>query len=353
MQIQDKDVSNHYHRLNINASQSAPTNFGGLINDGSLDDFEGGVTPTQDQWYHVAYVARTNTDRSTFVDGANEDGNNSDHTPANLDSISIGWEGDSSPGDAFMGDLADAAVWDTDLDDADLLELASGADPRSVRSENLVFYAPMIGRDSPEMELIAGRNLTVVGAVVADNPPSRKIRRKSVLAPIVAVAGGDLAPIIITEVIMGRMYAVVFEEVAATAAQDVFEINAPADAVVILHSVTITQSTDAGDSEAEMLPILFHLGSTSGSGGSAPTASPLEVGTVAFGGTVEVNNTSQSTEGVFMHAEAFNIQAGFYYRPTPEERIIIAPSDRLIIELQAAPTDSINLNGVAIIEEFG
>jgi hypothetical protein len=152
---------------------------------------------------------------------------------------------------------------------------------------------------------------------------------------------------------MGRMYALVFEEVAATAAQDVFEINAPADAVVVVHSVTITQSTDAGDAEAEMLPILFHLGTTSGTGGTTVTARPLEFGDPAFGGTVEANNTGQSTEGTFLHAEAFNIQAGFFYRPTPEERIVISPSDRLIIELQAAPTDSINLNGTAIIEEIG
>jgi hypothetical protein len=149
------------------------------------------------------------------------------------------------------------------------------------------------------------------------------------------------------------MYSVVFEEVAVTAVQDLFEINAPADAIVVLHSVIITQSTDAGDTEAEMLPILFHLGSTSGSGGTTPTAHPLQLGDAAFGGTVEVNNTTQSTEGNQLHAEAFNIQAGFFYRPTPEERIIISPSDRLIIELQAAPTDSINMNGTAIFEEIG
>ena len=152
---------------------------------------------------------------------------------------------------------------------------------------------------------------------------------------------------------MGRMYAVVFEQVAVTAAQDLFEINAPADAIVVLHSCTISQSSDAGDSESEQLAILFHLGSTSGSGGSAPTARPLELGTVAFGGTVEANNTTQSTEGIFLHAESFNVMAGFAYRPTPEERIIISPSDRLIIELQAAPADSLTMDGVAIIEEVG
>ena len=55
---------------------------------------------------------------------------------------------------------------------------------------------------------------------------------------------------------MGRMYSAVFEQVAVSVAQDLFEINAPADAIVVVHSCVITQSSDAGDSEAEMLPIL-------------------------------------------------------------------------------------------------
>lgn len=152
---------------------------------------------------------------------------------------------------------------------------------------------------------------------------------------------------------MGRMYAAVFEEVAVTTAQDLFEVNAPADAAVVLHSVVITQSSDAGDAEAEMLPLLIHRGSTSGSSGSSVTPSPLEMGDAAFGGTVEANNTTQSTEGTQIHAEGFNIQVGFYYQPPPEARPVISPSGRLIVELQSAPSDSITMNGVAIFEEIG
>jgi hypothetical protein len=149
------------------------------------------------------------------------------------------------------------------------------------------------------------------------------------------------------------MYSAVFEQVAVTAAQDLFEINAPADAVVVLHSCVVTQSSEAADAQAEMLPVLFHLGSTSGSGGTTPTARPLQLGDAAFGGTVEVNNTTQSTEGNQLHAESFNVQVGFYYTPTPETRIVISPSDRLIIELQTAPADSITMDGTVIFEEIG
>ena len=95
---------------------------------------------------------------------------------------------------------------------------------------------------------------------------------------------------------MGRMYSATFEEVSVTAAQDLFELNAPSDAVVVVHGVTVSQSSDAGDSASEQLNVLIHRGSTSGSGGSTPTARPMEAGDAAFGGTVEANNTSQSTK---------------------------------------------------------
>ena len=152
---------------------------------------------------------------------------------------------------------------------------------------------------------------------------------------------------------MGRMYSAVFEEIAVTAVQDLFEINAPSDAIVVLHGLEIAQSSDAGDSEDEQLALLIHRGSTSGSGGSAPTARPMELGDAAFGGTVEANNTTQSTEGTHLHATAFNVRAGYFKEWTPETRIVISPSGRLIIELQTAPADSLTMSGTIYFEEIG
>lgn len=152
---------------------------------------------------------------------------------------------------------------------------------------------------------------------------------------------------------MGRAYSASFEEVAVTAAQDLFEVVAPADASLKITGVTITQSSDAGDAQAEMLPILIHRGTATGSGGSSVTASPLSEGDAAFGGTVEVNNTSQSVEGTILHAEAFNVQIGFYYLPTPENQPEVSPSQLFIVELQAAPDDSLTMSGTIYFEEIG
>ncbi len=90
-----------------------------------------------------------------------------------------------------------------------------------------------------------------------------------------------------------------------------------------------------------------------GSGGSVPTAVPHNVGDVAFGGTVEVNNTTQASAATPIHEDTFNIQAGWFYRPTPEERIVISPSGILVVELPVAPADSITMSGTITFEAIG
>jgi hypothetical protein len=149
------------------------------------------------------------------------------------------------------------------------------------------------------------------------------------------------------------MYSAVFESVAVTAAQDLFEIVAPSDAALRIHSFSLGQSSDAGDAESEQLNVLVHRGSTSGSGGTTVTPSPLSLGDAAFGGTVEANNTTQSTEGTFLDARCFNVMAGLEVIYTPESWIEVSPGGRLIIELQNAPADSLTMNGRVVFEEIG
>jgi hypothetical protein len=149
---------------------------------------------------------------------------------------------------------------------------------------------------------------------------------------------------------MGRIYTAVFERVSVSAVQDFFEIVAPSDAAVVIHSANIAQDSDT---DSEQLNILVHRGSTSGSGGSSVTPSPLEVGDAAFGGTVEANNTSQSTEGTFILSDSFNVLNGWQYMPTPETRPVLSPSGRIIFELQTAPGDALTMSGSVTFEEIG
>ena len=151
----------------------------------------------------------------------------------------------------------------------------------------------------------------------------------------------------------GNMYSAVAEEVAVTAAQDIMQIVAPSDAVVCLHAVYISQSSDAGDSESEQLNVLYHRGGTNGSGGTTVTPAPLHLGGAAAGSVVEANNTTQSTEGTLIHSDCFNVMAGYQDIRTPETRIYISPSDIFNIELQNAPADSLTMTITILFEELG
>ncbi len=154
---------------------------------------------------------------------------------------------------------------------------------------------------------------------------------------------------------MSRMFSVVFEAVAVTAAQDLIAIAAGSTKSVKLHSVFIGQSSDAGDAQDELLRIRVVTGhATVGSGGGAFTPLPLDnTSTSSF--TARINDTTAASAGTAAskHVDCFNVRAGWVYRPTPEERIEIPGGARMEINLPAAPADSLTMSGTAIFEEIG
>jgi hypothetical protein len=146
------------------------------------------------------------------------------------------------------------------------------------------------------------------------------------------------------------IYSAVFEEVTVSAAQDFFEIVASPTENVRLIGFNISQSSDAGDAAAEQLNILIHRGTTSGSAGSAVVPAPVNPGDIAFGGTVEANNTTQSTEGVKVMSACFNIAAGIEYWWPYEVRPVVPKNGRIIIELQSTPADALTMSGTVWFE---
>jgi hypothetical protein len=152
------------------------------------------------------------------------------------------------------------------------------------------------------------------------------------------------------------MYKLSFSGVAVTAVQDLFELVAPADAIVKIHSIRLAQYSDEGDAQAEMLRIRLLRGYTvSGSGGSTPTPAPLEKGAAAAGGIYEANNTTQANTGTpdALLEDAWNVQIPYLYQPAPEERPIVSPGIRCVLALAEAPADSINMQGEITFEEIG
>lgn len=153
----------------------------------------------------------------------------------------------------------------------------------------------------------------------------------------------------------GRMYAVEFEAVAVTVAQDFFELSPADDEPVHIHALYLSQSTDFADAEEELLRVKIIRGhATSGSGGTAPTPAALDPKVGAAAAAAEVNNTTIASAGtpVDLHSECFNVRVGMAYIPTPEARPKADQAGTtIVVRLMAAPADSLTMSGTLIFEE--
>lgn len=153
----------------------------------------------------------------------------------------------------------------------------------------------------------------------------------------------------------GRIYSIVFTDIAVSAAQDLFEIATPAGTGAALLGLMIGQTSDYGDAQAEGARLLvIRAATTTGSGGASVTPVPMMPGTGASVCTCKRNNTTAATGGtpVNVHADAFNIQAGYQLWWTPETKPRVAPSSRIVVNLPNIPTDAIQMSGTLIFEEL-
>ncbi len=161
----------------------------------------------------------------------------------------------------------------------------------------------------------------------------------------------------------GRVYSVVFDNVAVTVASDFFELNPAADKPIRLLALDIGQTNRTGDANEDMLrwSIVGMTGGvlTSGTGGTAPTPQLLNPADAAAGFTAEVNNTTVATTtgtASTKHASCFNTRVGLLWVPPPEclvQMIDSAGTGALLVRLLEAPSASTTLSGTAYVEELG
>ncbi len=131
------------------------------------------TAPAANTWYSAGgYVAST-TNRGVLLNGGGKATSVTGTNAPTATKLFVGTlERSSGRLEYTDGIIAYPAVWNAVLTDAEFAALATGLSPLRVRPENLVFYAPYLGRDAPEIDIIGSRNLTVTGAVAADNPRS-------------------------------------------------------------------------------------------------------------------------------------------------------------------------------------
>lgn len=155
---------------------------------------------------------------------------------------------------------------------------------------------------------------------------------------------------------MGRIYTVSFSKVATTAATDVFELTPADDKSIEVIGLFLSQSSDFGDAQAEIIPYKVIRGhTTSGSGGSAPTPRPLDRNGPAAGFTAEANNTTAAKEGttVDLHCSSFNVAVGeALWLPEGCGWHCSQGDTTLVVRLATAPADSIELSGTIYVKEL-
>ena len=148
---------------------------------------------------------------------------------------------------------------------------------------------------------------------------------------------------------MGDIYTVSFRDVAVTAIQDFFQIEAVTKRVTI-HAVFLSQNTDVGDAAAENLTVAFRRVTDALTNVAAEVK--LDPSAPAALADLNVNDTTPLATGAEeIHVECWNIALPFVWMPPPEMRIIVPVDDVVTVWLPTAPADSLTMSGTMYFEE--
>ncbi len=136
-----------------------------------------------DVWTHIGGVWTNSTSRVAYRDGNAAVADNTDRTPAGLDYTTIGcFGGDIGRVFFFEGMIAEVAVWNAALTTPEMVILAARYSPLFVRPQSLVAYWRLIGRTSPEIDLVGGFDMTLNNAPTQAPHPGIIYPTRQVLA---------------------------------------------------------------------------------------------------------------------------------------------------------------------------
>ena len=126
------------------------------------------------QLYHVCAVFASTTSRDLYVDGALQ--------ASDTDAPTTGFQGHKvligmrfttsiAYGQFFDGMIAEVAIWNVALSQAQILAIAKGRDPRAVSPTQPLVYWPMYGDGSEEMGWNYNPSLTISNSPARTNHP--------------------------------------------------------------------------------------------------------------------------------------------------------------------------------------
>ena len=154
-----------------------------------------------------------------------------------------------------------------------------------------------------------------------------------------------------------RIYTVSLSKIAVTVAVDSFEITPADDKPCEILGLFLGQSSDFGDTQAEILPYRVIRGfTTTGSGGTTTTPRPLNRSDAAAGFTAKTNNTTGATTGTTndLHSDSFHVATGEkLWLPEGCEWEVTQADTTLVVRLATAPADSLDMSGTLYVREQG
>ncbi len=148
---------------------------------GSAHKDPGLATISTATWYHVAISYDTTVGLQTWLNGVS-DGTAAAAGALTIDTAQAWCLGHNPPGDGdgnLSGSLADWAVWNVTLKQAEVIALAKGIRPGLIRPLSLITWYPLDGLESPEPDLSGNaRNGTLTGTALSFGPPITMITRR-------------------------------------------------------------------------------------------------------------------------------------------------------------------------------
>jgi len=148
---------------------------GGNINWGAFGGGSGAVaaahTMLDAAWHHVGgtydqSVWNVYQDGASLGTNADATGTRSNTALFQVGSVDV----IGTPGNKYLGSIAEVGVWDTDLTTAEMASLGKGFSPLLIRPSALIFYAPLIGKASPELDIVGGLAGTLTGTSTDSHP---------------------------------------------------------------------------------------------------------------------------------------------------------------------------------------
>lgn len=132
------------------------------------------ATPSTATWQHAAGVWSANNARAAYLNGGNKGTNSNTNNNAMVaQEFNNGynpWSGQNPGDDSWLiGSIAEIAVWNVALTDAEIAVLGKGYSPLFVRPASLKYYIPGV-RDF--QDIIGNKTLTEVSDVTASAHPS-------------------------------------------------------------------------------------------------------------------------------------------------------------------------------------